>query len=197
MAPLFSPRISPGLNFSSKTYYKVLHKSFNLWLLTTFNFYIGFCDFLHIWLLERQKINSLMKFSKLFWSKHLDSLSHAASDKPQEKYPGAPPSLPLCICSQLLRWAESPERSLGMSPCNYSAASWLPLSGICPDTDQCVVLLRVNWDQSNQHKTTDPKLILTIGPSRQHLQIVSKILISTIIPLIPTLALNFKMFPML
>ena len=63
----------------TKTYYKVLHKSFNLWLLTTFNFYIGFCDFLHIWLLERQKINSLMKFSKLFWSKHLDSRSDGAA----------------------------------------------------------------------------------------------------------------------
>ena len=82
--------------------------------------------------------------------------------------------------------------------------------------DVCVVILQPPWliirdlcwhwsmcgpppcklGSANQHKTTDPKLILTISPQRQHLQIVSKILISTI-PLIPTLALNFKMFPML
>ena len=192
MDPLFSPRISPGLNFSSKTYYKVLHKSFNLWLLTTFNFYIGFCDFLHIWLLERQKINSLMKLSKLFWSKHLDSRSHAAPD-------GSPKKNTCEICAPPSASAQGVGRSSRGPrgcPSHYPSPPWLSLSGICADTDQCVVLLRVNCDQTNQHKTTDPELILAIGPWRQHLQIVSKILISTI-PLIPTLALNFKMFPML
>ena len=187
MAPLFSPRISPGLNFSSKTYYKVLHKSFNLWLLTTFNFYIGFCDFLHIWLLERQKINSLMKFSKLFWSKHLDSRSDGAADS--EMRPSS-----LQDASAVVTVGGVPEVP-GDVCVVIPQPPWLIIRDLCWHWSMCGPP-PCKLGSANQHKTTDPKLILTISPRRQHLQIVSKILISTI-PLISTLALNFKMFPML
>ena len=188
MALEFSPRISPGLNFSSKTYYKVFHKSFNLWLLTTFNFYIGFCDFLHIWLLERQKINSLMKFSKLFWSKHLDSRSQVVLISHKKNTTDPCPSL--CI------WGRS-RGSQGMARVLSGSTLTLIIRDFPWHRDQCVCgPPPCKRGSAHQHKTTDPKLILSIGPWRQHLQIVSKILISTI-PLIPTLALNFKTFPML
>ena len=156
MALEFSPRISPGLNFSSKTYYKVFHKSYNLWLLTTFNFYIGFCDFLHIWLLERQKINSLMKFSKLFWSKHLDSRSQVVLISHKKNTTDLCPSL--CI------WGRS-RGSQGMAEC-YPAPPWLSLSGIFPDTviNVCVVLLRVNGDQRINTKQLIPNWYSQLVP---------------------------------